>query len=150
MVKNISGGKRAKAVGRKFETAAPSRLRAAEDPAEMYAIVTKLWGNGLLQVTCADGESRKCVIRQKFKGRRQRDNHVSLGSALLVGLREFETHQNTVDLLEVYTSADVKRLRSLDPAWRLLLGDQDPMEDDAIDIVADTTDAAEEIDFDEI
>ena len=125
MVKNLSGGKRAKAVGRKHETAAPSRLRTSDDPAELYAVVTKFWGNGRLQVACSDGVSRMCVIRQKFRGRRQRDNHVGPGSGLLVGLREFETAQDTCDLLEVYTSADVERLRLMDSAWNALLGDKD-------------------------
>jgi initiation factor 1A len=139
MVKNVSGGKRAKAVGRKHEGAAPSRLRTAEDPAELYAIVTKLWGNGLLQVTCADGVSRQCVIRQKFRGRRARDNRVALGSGLLVGLREFETHQDKCDLLEVYTEADVARLRTMDTAWVALVGESE-REEDALDI--DMTESA--------
>jgi len=125
MVKNVSGGKRAKAVGRKHEAAAPARLRTADDPAELYAIVTKCWGNGLLQVTCADGVSRQCVIRQKFRGRRARDNRVSLGSGLLVGLREFETRQDKCDLLEVYTEADVARLRTMDSAWATLVGERE-------------------------
>jgi len=149
MVKNVSGGKRAKAVGRKYETAAPSRLRAAGDPAELYAIVTKFWGNGLLQVNCSDGESRKCIIRQKFKGRRQRDNQVTLGCGLLVGLREFESNQDTVDLLEVYTSGDVERLRSLDPAWKSLLGERDPEEEAEVEQAAETAEETS-FDFDEI
>ena len=134
MVKNVSGGKRAKAVGRKHETAAPTRLRTADDPAELYAIVTKLWGNGLLQVTCVDGVSRQCVIRQKFRGRRARDNRVSIGSGLLVGLREFETHQDKCDLLEVYTAADVERLRLMDSSWTALLGDKERDDAEELDV----------------
>ena len=139
MVKNISGGKRAKAVGRKHEVSAPSRLRTAEDPAELYAIVTKMWGNGLVQVTCSDGVSRQCVIRQKFRGRRARDNRVILGSGLLVGLREFETHQDKCDLLEVYTESDVARLRTSDASWVALLGDKEREEEVDIELDLDVT-----------
>ena len=134
MVKNLSGGKRAKTVGRKHETAAPTRLRTSEDPAELYAIVTKFWGNGRIQVMCSDGESRMCVIRQKFRGRRQRDNNVSAGSGLLIGLREFETSKDTCDLLEVYTSADVERLRLMDSSWNALLGDKDRPDEIALEL----------------
>jgi len=149
MVKNVSGGKRAKAVGRKHEGAAPSRLRTAADPAELYAIVTKMWGNGLVQVTCADGVSRQCVIRQKFRGRRARDNRVALGSGLLVGLREFETLQDKCDLLEVYSEADVALLRRQDSAWTALVGEKE-RDEDALDIVIANDDALLPEEFDEI
>jgi len=139
MVKNLSGGKRAKGVGRKHETAGPTRLRTAEDPAELYAVVTKLWGNGLVQVTCSDGESRKCVIRQKFRGRRARDNFVGVGTGLLVGLREFESNQDKCDLLEVYASTDLERLRMMDSAWTSLLGEKDREEED-LDVVVESDD----------
>jgi initiation factor 1A len=140
MVKNTTGGKRAKLAGRKHETAAPARLRTSEDPAELYAVVTKMWGNGLVQVNCNDGVSRQCVIRQKFRGRRARDNHVTLGSAVLVGLREFETAKDKCDLLEVYTSTDVDRLRLMDSSWTVLLGEKDRGDEelDAVEVVDDT------------
>jgi initiation factor 1A len=140
MVKNVSGGKRAKAVGRKHEGTAPTRLRTSADPAELYAIVTKMWGNGLVQVTCADGVSRQCVIRQKFRGRRARDNRVVPGSGLLVGLREFETQKDKCDLLEVYSDADVALLRRQDSAWAALIGEKERDEDD-LDVVMDGMDA---------
>ena len=147
MVKNLSGGKRAKTAGRKHETAAATRLRTSDDPAELYAVVTKFWGDGRLQVMCSDGVSRMCVIRQKFRGRRQRDNRVSAGSGLLVGLREFETAQDKCDLLEVYTSADVERLRLMDSAWNALLGDKEREE-----VQLDFAEASEEVpvEFDDI
>jgi initiation factor 1A len=147
MVKNISGGKRAKAAGRKHETAAPTRLRVSEDPAELYAVVTKLWGNGLLQVNCSDGVSRKCVIRQKFRGRRARDNFATIGTALLVGLREFESTKDTCDLLEVYGAADVERLRYMDSSWNALLGDKERTDEDLE--VANVEDETP-VDFDDI
>jgi len=147
MVKNVSGGKRAKAVGRKHESSAPSRLRTADDPCELYAIVTKMWGDGRMQVTCTDGESRLCVIRQKFRGRRARDNRVILGTCLLVGLREFETNKDKCDLLEVYEAADVERLRTLDSSWTRLLGEKE-REDEALE-VDDVVDDAP-VNYDEI
>ncbi len=147
MVKNISGGKRAKAAGRKHEVVAPTRLRTSEDPAELYAVVTKLWGSGLLQVNCSDGVSRQCVIRQKFRGRRARDNRVTLGAGLLVGLREFESNGNKCDLLEVYSGADVERLRMMDSAWTALLGEKD-REDEDLEVSVATDDLP--VNFDDI
>jgi initiation factor 1A len=120
MVKNISGGKRAKAAGRKFDAAPTTTLRKAE-AGELYAVVSKNWGNGLVGVECSDGVSRKCRIRKKFTGRRQRENHVVVGGAVLVGLRDYATDQETCDLLEVYAPSDVERLKKIDKVWSVLI-----------------------------
>ena len=148
MVKNLSGGKRAKAAGRKFVTAPLAKLRVADQPGEMYALVTKFWGNGLLGVKCADGKERKCVIRGKFRGGGKRDNHAAVGGGLLVGLRSFASDQETCDLLEVYSAADLERLRLQDAAWTPLLGEVDPVDDSDIVAADVAVDAA--IDFDGI
>ena len=131
MVKNISGGKRAKAAGRKFETAPTSSLRTAKE-GELYAVVCKNWGNGLVGVECADGVTRKCRIRKKFTGRRQRENHVVVGGAVLVGLRDYATDQETCDLLEVYAAGDVERLKKIDKVWCTLVKEQETDEGDIV------------------
>ena len=125
MVKNLSGGKRAKAASRKGVAPAAQNTRVAED-GEMYAVVTKFWGNGLVEVKCADGQQRKCVIRKKFRGRRQRDNQVVLNGAVLVGVRDYESNKETCDLLETYSAADVERLN--DPSLKVLFPDYEPGE----------------------
>jgi len=108
MVKN-SGGNKTKQLGRK--TQAPAATRESTDPSEIYALVTKLCGNGQFECKCADGVTRRCVIRGKFRGRRAYSNQVAVGVGVLIGLRSFQA--DVADLLEVYSSADVERLKSL-------------------------------------
>ena len=70
------------------------RSSFSNDPYEIYAICTKLYGGGNVGVFCQDGKDRLCILRKKFKGRGKRDNTVSIGIYLLVGIREFE-NRNT-------------------------------------------------------
>ena len=86
-------------------------LRQAED-GEYYATVTKLFGNGRMQVQTLDGKSHPCVIRKAFK---RGHEHVQVGTFILTGPREFETNQTVYDLLEVSTSQELSRLQSIDP-----------------------------------
>lgn len=85
-------------------------LRQAED-GEYYATVTKLFGNGRMQVQTLDGNLHPCVIRKAFK---RGHEHVQVGTFILVGPREFETNQEVYDLLEVYSSQELARLQSID------------------------------------
>jgi len=66
-------------------------------------------------VKCVDGVVRLCVIRGKFRGKGKRDNVLSMGSMVLVGMRDYESCKGkdkleTCDLLEVYREADKTRL----------------------------------------
>jgi initiation factor 1A len=126
MVKNTSGGCKAKGQARKF--AAPTKptniLRVSRDPCEMYAQATKLLGNGMCHVLCMDGRTRLCHIRGKFRGRGKRDCFVNPNSWLLVGLREWEVQHDSgsgtkasgklqnCDLLEVYDDFEKERLKN--------------------------------------
>ena len=56
-----------------------------------------------------------------------------MGAGLLVGLREFESNGNKCDLLEVYSGADVERLRMMDSSWTALLGEKD-REDEELEV----------------
>ena len=88
MVKNSGGGKRAKGLARKNVNNKSSQekpLRVAQDEDEIYAIVTKLFGNGMCDVLCMDNVTRLCHIRGIFRGRAKRDNCIELGAWLLVG-----------------------------------------------------------------
>ena len=120
MVKNISGGSKAKGQARKFASNVSKQsraLRVSTDESEMYAQVTKYLGNGMCHVICIDGTTRLCHIRGKFRGRGKRDNLVSLGSWLLVGLREWQTEKkdkmDSCDLLEVYSDSDKESLKNI-------------------------------------
>ena len=117
MVRNTKGGSSHKKQARKHTGGGGgnSRTRFSEDPAEIYACCSKLLGNGMCYVKCQDNIERLCVIRKKFKGRGKRGNEVSPGVWLLVGKREFEGvvegRIQKVDLLEVYSQSDKKKLQ---------------------------------------
>ena len=116
MVRNQRGGNKTKQQARKY-TSMPSnyKLRKSQDKNEIYAVVTKLYGNGRVLVKCNDGEERICVIRKKFRGRNKRDNEASVGTLILVGRREFENKKpgklENCDLLEVYSLNDRTELK---------------------------------------
>ena len=127
MVKNTHGGSGHKKFGRKFTTggAKNNKLRISEDEGEIYAIVTKMLGNGMFHCFCIDGITRLGHIRGKFTGRGKRDNMVEGGKWVLIGLREWDvpSEKSTTttsktkekiqqcDLLEVYCDSDKNRLR---------------------------------------
>jgi initiation factor 1A len=130
MVKN-TGGNKAKGQARKFvnsdDKKTNKKLRESEDPLEIYSQVEKVLGNGMYNVICLDGKSRLCHSSGKFKGRNKKDNFVSLGTWLLVGLREYETGGNNkklqnCDLLEVYTDSEKERLKTtVNQNWSMFI-----------------------------
>ena len=119
MVKNTTGGSKAKGQARKFVSGGKQAraLRVSTDESEVYAQVTKYLGNGMCDVICSDGITRLCHIRGKFRGRGKRDNLVSVGSWLLIGLREWATEKkdkkDSCDLLEVYSESDKENLKNI-------------------------------------
>jgi len=119
MVRNTTGGSKAKGQARKFVSGAKQSraLRVSMDESEVYAQVTKYLGNAMCDVICSDGITRLCHIRGKFRGRGKRDNMVLLGSWLLVGLREWATEKKdkkeSCDLLEVYSEPDKEGLKNI-------------------------------------
>lgn len=60
MVKNQNGGKNSKKMGRKFVTSSSTnkKVRLAEEEGEIYAVVTKLFGNGMFSANDPDGKER--------------------------------------------------------------------------------------------
>lgn len=124
MVKNSIGGNKAKRQGRKFVGTVSSKLRVSMEDGEIYAVVTKLLGNAMIDVLCIDGVQRICIIRNKFRGRGKRDNCVAIGTWLLIGKRDWEivdaNKKEKCDLLEVYTLNDVEQLKKLPNNWKVL------------------------------
>jgi translation initiation factor 1A len=138
MVKNAFGGNKSKGFARKHNNSSNkvnNNLRISEDEGEIYAIVTKMCGNGMFQCYCIDGVERLCHIRGKFTGRKKRDNIVSSGGWVLIGVREWDNKpdQATVankkkdkiqqcDLLEVYNDGDKDRLKeNVQENWKILV-----------------------------
>ena len=116
------GGNKGRKQGKKHQSAATHNLRVVNEDGEMYAVFTKLYGGSSSEVTCSDGKTRLCVIRNKFRGRNRRDNRASVGTACLVGIREWESARalQTVDLLHVYSAEHKLRLKkevNIDWGW---------------------------------
>ena len=92
MPKNTQGGSSHKKFARKHNLGGfnKNKLRISEDEGELYAIVTKLLGNGMFHCHCIDDTLRLGHIRGKFSGRGKRDNMVEAGKWVLIGLREWD------------------------------------------------------------
>lgn len=121
MVKNTKGGSGHKGQARKFVVPSSSKqivkTRVALEDGELYAQVTKMLGNGMCHVLCQDNKTRLCFIRGKFRGRGKRDNMISNGKWILIGLRDYESEKangklDNCDLLDVYTDQDKERLKN--------------------------------------
>ena len=118
MVKNF-GGNKSKKLGRKHISASNSyanrKLRIKQEEDEIYACVSKIYGNGRCLLRCIDTVERPCVIRNKFRGRGKRDNTIRVGTWILAGVRSWESKtekkEQTCDLLEVYNDNEVKQLK---------------------------------------
>jgi len=99
-------------------------LRVSQCKEEIYAYIMRLLGNSMCMVKCFDGYERLCHIRGKFTGRSKRENALSQGTWVLVGLRQWDadkefankaskTQKNIqkCDLLEIYSSSEREKLR---------------------------------------
>jgi translation initiation factor 1A len=151
MVKNTTGGSKAKGQARKSVSQAPSqKIRLAVDVDEFYAKVTAAFGNGMCEVICIDGRKRLCHIRGIFRGRGKRDNFINRNTYLLVGRRSFESDEEKIvkgkvklpncDLLEVYSDQEMDRIKSLDSKdydWSIFIEEKAivPSHADAAEIV---------------
>jgi translation initiation factor 1A len=151
MVKNTTGGSKAKGQARKFVNAPKqsNNLRVSQDECEVYAQVTKMLGNGMCHVLCIDNNTRLCHIRGKFRGRGKRDNFISNNNWVLVGLREWELDKQDTsnkpnaklqncDLLEVYSQLDIDRLKNtIDEDWSIFNNgfDKNKKEEDDFDFI---------------
>jgi initiation factor 1A len=158
MVKNLTGGSKSKQMGRKFVSAPVDRkIRLIQEEGESYAVVTKLLGNGMFYANDTEGKERICVMRNKFRGKGKRDNTVSLGTWVMIGIRDFDSSDKPkFDLLEVYTDIEKQKLkRSGDPKFLLLKSEYDnvndsknktnPVDDDEVAFGNDDTEKYKEL-----
>lgn len=179
MVKNRTGGNRAKKSARKNvnESLQPRKLRFVEETGEHYAIVIKMLGNGQMQVLCDDDKERLCMIRCKFSGRNKSSNFISNGSWCIIGLRDWQTTKKgkleICDLIEIYSHDEKTNLiQQCDTNLSALIKHENgtlneevnsvvefienaPVNDNVINPKCDisnlnNTDLDDEIDFDEI
>jgi translation initiation factor 1A len=124
--------------------------RMSKDENEIYAQVRKMLGNGMCEVLCADNVSRLCHIRGKFRGRGKKDNFITAGTLLLIGLREWESGEvkkgklPNCDLLEVYSDSDkVSLKKNSDINWALFTSEFESSSskklDDELDFIDEST-----------
>jgi translation initiation factor IF-1 len=131
--KNLHGGAGHKKFARKHTSSGSSSnsfIRTSQDPNEIYAIATKMLGNNMFHCHCIDNQVRLCHIRGRFGGRNKRDNVISAGTWILIGLREWENVTTTTssskklqqcDLLEIYSGITKERLKELEDCnWSIL------------------------------
>ena len=154
--KNVHGGAGHKKFARKHSTGSSnSFIRTSQDPNEIYAIATKMLGNNMFHCHCIDNKVRLCHIRGRFGGRNKRDNIITAGTWILIGLREWENSPDLkkmqqCDLLEIYPGASKERLKELEDCnWSVLnSNDLSKVDNSAVETDDDfkfTTDRDEEI-----
>jgi initiation factor 1A len=119
MVRNTTGGTGHKSQASKFQDKSKqssAKTRFVKEDGELYAYVAKNLGNGMCHVMCQDNTTRLCIIRGKFRGRGKKDNIISNGKWILIGIRDYESVKEgkleNCDLLEVYSDIDKERLKS--------------------------------------
>ena len=129
MVKNTSGGKHKNQARKNIGATSSRRLRTSDHPDEKYAVVTKMMGGSICHVHCINDIVYSCIIRGKFKGKSKRNNILSAGTWVLIGLREWalkDAVSNKLpicDLLECYTASEQEQLsRIKGEDWNVLYG----------------------------
>ena len=113
MVKNTLGGCKHKGQARKLVNAPISaKPRLSESDDECYAFVTKMLGNGMCHVNLSHNGSlfQNVVghIRGKFRGRNKKNNLVSTGNFVLVGLRTWENTIKNCDIIFTFIDSHIQ------------------------------------------
>jgi initiation factor 1A len=128
MVRNEGGGNKMKHLARKHVNGSSQQvnkfLRVSQCKEEIYGYIVRLLGNSMCLVKCVDGYERLCHIRGKFTGRSKRENALSQGTWVLIGLRQWDADKEFAskvsktdkkiqkcDLLEIYSSSEREKLR---------------------------------------
>lgn len=115
MVKN-TGGNKAKSFARKNEKPNNfNKLRMSECDEEKYAIVRKIYGGSICEIFCDDLKYRQGIIRGKFRGKGKRNNIITAGTVVLVGIREWASEKSDKmeqsDILEIYSILELEQLK---------------------------------------
>ena len=110
MTKNTTGGNKHKSFAKNKNTHSFTTPQMTEF--HHFAIVQKIYGNGLFACFTHNELSLMGHIRNKFKARFKRSNFVSVGSIVLVGLRDWESTPKNADLIYVYDADEIETLQS--------------------------------------
>jgi initiation factor 1A len=112
MVKNLTGGKKAKQGSSK--TFVSNKTILSTSPFEVYGIVVKMMGGKVCEVKCNDNVVRLCHIRGAFSGKNKGANFIRPGQWVLVGIREWASNKNHCDLLCIYNDRDKEKILQTD------------------------------------
>ena len=99
-----------------------------KDDGQEYAQVTKMLGNGRVDVLCIDGVKRLGIIRGAMRNK----IWITLSDVVLVGLRDFQ--DNKCDILLKYTSDEVRNLKAYNelPEGTSLTSQEEEQEEESI------------------
>ncbi|KAI9467913.1 eukaryotic translation initiation factor 1A [Coemansia mojavensis] len=107
MGKNYGKGGKAFKKGKSNKAGPEKRELVFKDEEQEYAVVTKILGNGRMEVQCFDKENKKRLGH--IRGALRKKVWIGLGEYILVSLREFQ--DDKCDILLKYTDEEVKNLR---------------------------------------
>lgn len=115
MVKNVTGGNKAKGFARKTQGASnkTEKLRLPTCDLEQYGCVTKMFGNGMCEIILNDNTRLIGHIRNKFSGGRKRNNLITIFSIVMIGLREWENPIKNCDILCIVDDSEIEQLKDL-------------------------------------
>ena len=113
MPKNIKGGSGHKKQASKNYKQFNSKLRQSENKNEIYAMANSMLGNGRFKAICSDGYTRIVRIGGKFRGKNKSGNNVTINTLVLVGIRDYQSNDESCDLLEVYSEHHKTELLSI-------------------------------------
>lgn len=105
MPKNKGKGGKNRRKGKGDGTSTKRELVLKEEGQE-YAQVTKMLGNGRMDIQCFDGTKRQCHI----PGRLRKKVWIAQGDIILVGLRDFQDAK--CDVIQKYTSDEARELKA--------------------------------------
>lgn len=111
MVKNTTGGSKAKGMASKHFKPRSKVLRLIQEDGEMYGVIIDKLGGGHANVMCMDNKMRMLVIGKKFRNER-----ISKNQMVMVGMREWQTKVigndklEKCDLLECYNDIETDSL----------------------------------------
>ena len=143
MVRNTGGNKAKKFASKSFNISNRATRFSVEE-GELYAVVQRMLGNNNCEVLCIDGTTKLCIIRGKFLGKGKRDNKLSRGVWVLVGIRDWQVtskEKEKCDLLEVYNDNDKEKLiKNSKQSFRIFLSvtdDSSGIDHDQINFIND-------------
>ncbi|KAK8806965.1 hypothetical protein WA158_003724 [Blastocystis sp. Blastoise] len=106
MAKNKGKGGKNRRRGKNDGEAVKRELEFKEDGQE-YGKISKMLGNGRVEVYCFDDKTRLCKIRGKMR----KKEWVGIGDIVLIGLRDYQ--DDKADVILRYNADEARQLKAL-------------------------------------